>query len=87
MPVCTPAAGLCLADMTLNHWGFRSAAPGENTAALGEGCGERNTHFRAINSSKGLRNIPKYYYSSTRVLTRRDSATAHTLSFKANLLN
>lgn len=37
-------------------------------------------------SSEGLRNIPKYSYSSTRVLTRRDSATAHTLNFEANLL-
>lgn len=76
----------CLADMTLNHWHFRSTAPGENTPALGEICGEGNMHS-AMSSSEGLRNIPKYYYSSTQVLTRRDSATAHTLHFKANLLN
>lgn len=37
MPVWTPGADLCLADMTLNHWGFRSAAPGANTHALGAG--------------------------------------------------
>lgn len=49
-------------------------------------CGERNMHS-ATDSSEGLRNIPKYYYSSTRVLTCRDSATTHTLNFKANLLN
>lgn len=89
MPVWVHGTDLCLADTTPNHWGFRSAAPGENIPVLwvkAEICGERNMHS-ATDSSESLRNIPKYNYSSTRVLTRRDSATAHTLNSKANLLN
>lgn len=75
------------ADLSCRHdtesLGFQISSTWGKQAEI---CAEGNMHS-AMSSSEGVRNISKYYYSSTQVLTRRDSATAHTLNFKANLLN
>lgn len=62
MPVGGPGADLCLAEMTLDHYGFKTTSTWGKTPTLcvkAAICSERDTHS-AINSFQGLRNFPKY---------------------------